>query len=72
MEPAVMARKKPKPQPVEPARRPMAVGIKGSEEWKTWLEEAARYCRMSVSGLIDVAVTQYVRAQGFPKPPPER
>lgn len=62
-----MARKK-----KEPVRRPMAVAIKGSEEWKTWLEEAASYCRMSVSSLIDVAVTQYAKSQGFDRRPPDR
>jgi hypothetical protein len=65
-----MARKK--TRKADPARRPMAVAIKGSEAWKTWIEEAASYCRMSVSALIDVAVTQYVMAQGFSKRPPER
>jgi hypothetical protein len=70
METAVMARKR--AARAEPKRRAMAVAIKGSAAWKDWIEEAASYCRMSVSALIDVAVTQYVMAQGFPKRPPER
>ena len=70
METATMARKKGKiPDPV---RRPVAVTIKGNEAWKAWLEEAASHCRMSVSALVDVAVTQYTRAQGFEDRPPER
>ena len=70
VETAVMAKKKAKP--AQPVRRPVAVTIKGNEEWKAWLEDAATHCRMSVSGLVDVAVTQYVKAQGFTKRPPER
>lgn len=65
METATLAKKKAE-------RRPVAVTIKGDEKWKAWLEEAAAHCRMSVSSLIDVSVTQYVKAQGFEKRPPER
>lgn len=65
MESATLARKK-------TVRRPVAVTIKGDEKWKAWLEEAAAHCRMSVSSLVDVAVTQYAKGQGFDKKPPER
>ena len=65
MEAATLAKKKAE-------RRPVAVTIKGDEKWKAWLEEAAAHCRMSVSSLVDVAVTQYAKAQGFEKRPPER
>jgi hypothetical protein len=70
MELATMARKKTKP--VDLNRRPVAVTIKGNEEWKTWLEEAAVHCRLSVSALVDLSVARYVKAEGFDKPPPER
>jgi hypothetical protein len=53
-------------------RRPVAVTIKGDEKWKAWIEEAASHCRMSVSTLFDIAVTEYVKAHGFEKKPPER
>ena len=69
---AVMAKKKPTPPAPEPIRRPVAVTIKGEPEWKAWLEEAAAYCRMSVSSLVDVAVTRYAQDQGFTKRPPAR
>ena len=57
---------------VTPERRMLAVTMKGSEEWKGWLEEAAKHCRISVSSLIDLSVTEYVKARGFKKEPPER
>lgn len=67
---ATMSRKKTKP--VDPNRRPVAVTIKGNEEWKAWLEEAAVHCRLSVSSLVDLAVARYAKAEGFDKQPPER
>ena len=73
METPVMAKKaKRAAKPIEPGRRPVAVTIKGNKQWKDWLEEAAAYCRMSVSALVDVAVTRYAKEQGFTKRPPER
>jgi hypothetical protein len=68
----VMSRKKPAPAPPPPIRRPVAVTIKGEPEWKAWLEEAAAHCRISVSSLVDVAVTRYAKEQGFARRPPER
>jgi hypothetical protein len=63
---------KPRKTQPDPNRKPVAVTIKGTEEWKAWLEEAAGHCRLSVSALIDHAVTRYVKAEGFSKKPPER
>jgi hypothetical protein len=48
------------------------VNIKGNEEWKAWLEEAAAHCRLSVSALVDLAVARYAKSQGFDRKPPER
>jgi len=67
---ATVGRKKMKP--ADPTRKPVAVTIKGSPDWREWIEEAAKHCRMSVSGLVDYAVTQFVKQQGFPRKPPER
>jgi hypothetical protein len=49
-----------------------SVNLRAREEWATWLEEAAEYCRTDVAKLIDVAVCKYVRDQGFDKLPPKR
>jgi hypothetical protein len=56
----------------DPNRKPVAVTIKGNEEWKAWLEEAAAHCRLSVSALVDLAVARYAKSQGFDRKPPER
>lgn len=52
--------------------RTHTVTLKGSEQWKQWLERSAKHCRVSISSLIDLAVTEYVKAMGFKEEPPER
>ncbi len=70
MESATLGRKKTKPP--DPNRKPVAVTIKGTQEWREWVEEAAAHCRLSVSALVDLAVARYAKAEGFAKKPPER
>jgi hypothetical protein len=70
MSTAIMApKRKAKPKST---RRQVAVNLKGNDDWKEWLQRASDHCRMSVSALVDVAVTRYVKAQGFDEPPPKR
>jgi hypothetical protein len=52
--------------------RPHAVVVKGTPEWKSWIEDAAVHCRTNVSALVDIAVTEYVKAHGYHVPPPPR
>jgi hypothetical protein len=65
-----MARKKSDP-PGMPPRIP-ALTLKGTPEWKAWVERASEHCRDTVSGLVDKAVAEYVKARGFEEPPPRR
>lgn len=67
---ATMGRKK--TDPPDSPRRQVAVTIKGNEEWKEWLEGAASHCRLTVSALVDLAVTRYVKEEGYETPPPPR
>lgn len=53
-------------------RPTIAVTLRGSPEWKAWIEAGARYCRTDVAKLIDAAVVDYLRARGFKQEPPER
>jgi uncharacterized protein (DUF1778 family) len=53
-------------------RRSVAVTLKGTEEWKDWLEQAADHCRVTVSAFIDFAAAEYAKAHGFKKEPPKR
>jgi hypothetical protein len=70
-----MARKKapPSAKAKPSADRPaIAVTLRGSPEWKAWIEEGARYCRTDVAKLIDAAVVDYLRGRSFKKEAPER
>lgn len=40
--------------------------------WSEWVFRGARHCRLSMSNLIEMAVTDYLRRRGFLEPPPER
>lgn len=60
------------PTPPDKEVRAMVLGIRGTIAWRKWLERAANHCRMNSSTLVDVAVSQYVKAQGFDEPPPPR
>lgn len=53
-------------------RQPTALTIRGSKEWRAWLERGAKFCRTDSSKLIDIAVAHHLKNQGFDEPPPER
>lgn len=52
--------------------KPTAVTIRGSLEWRDWLERGAEHCMLDVSKLVDIAVTQYLKDQGFEESRPKR
>jgi uncharacterized protein (DUF1778 family) len=53
-------------------RRSVAVTLKGSEEWKDWLEGAAEHCRTTVSAFLDLAAAEYAKVRGYKKEAPKR
>jgi hypothetical protein len=73
---ATMARPKAKPKgdptPLPSKRQPTAITVRGSKEWRDWLERGASHCLTDVAKLVDVAVSQYLKAQGFDEPRPKR
>jgi hypothetical protein len=74
MGPAVMARPKKKAMRSAPAagRKTIAVTIKGSPEWKDWIDGLARHCRLDVAKVIDLAVVQFAKGEGYNPEAPER
>jgi hypothetical protein len=52
--------------------RPTAMTIKGREEWRMWVERAAKYCRTDVAKLVDAALVEYLKQRGFDETPPLR
>jgi hypothetical protein len=47
----------------------MAAQVRGTREWKGWLEDLAETNRLSVSGLIDMVLARFARETGFREPP---
>lgn len=72
-----VAKKKPTPGPAPKGpeswnKKPLIVNLRGSEDFKAWLQEVASADRQSVSGLVERAVVHYARSIGFTKEAPER
>lgn len=69
-----MARKKTsKPAaPEQAGPRRTVLTIKGTDEWRSWLEELADHLRMPTSTIVDHALVRYAKEQGFAKPAPKR
>ena len=58
--------------PEEWKKKPLIVNLRGSEDFKVWIQDLATYDRQSVSGLVERALVHYGRAIGFKVEPPER
>lgn len=70
---SVMAKKKtPRTKTPEPGPRRAVLQMKGTEEWKEWLDDLARHLRMPTSAVVDNALVMYAKAQGFAREAPER
>lgn len=71
---ATMARPKAKPKGTEvpSTRQPTAITVRGSKEWRAWVEQGAKFCLTDTSKLIDIAVARYLKDQGFTKERPDR
>jgi hypothetical protein len=62
----------PVPEPIEPARKPMVLQVRGSEGFKAWFEELARFDGLTPTALFDRAVRRYAKEVGFLKEAPQR
>jgi uncharacterized protein (DUF1778 family) len=70
---ADMAKKASKKSPRDDwDRKPLALQVRGSVEWKAWLERAAEFSRMTVANFVDHAAAKAARDAGFDEPPPKR
>jgi hypothetical protein len=49
-----------------------ALTIRGSREWREWVNRGAGHCRTDVAKLVDAALVRYLREQGFTEEPPKR
>src|SRR3954468_7776888 len=55
-------------QPV--ATQPNAITIRGSAEWKGWLEAFAAKMRSKPTAIMDLALAKLAAQEGFTEPPP--
>lgn len=69
---ASSAAKKKKPESPAKIRLGVAVTLKGSPEWKAWLERFADHTRLDVAKLIDKALVHYAESEGFSEASPRR
>jgi hypothetical protein len=58
-----------------PARRPVpsqpnVITIRGSADWKRWLEAFAAKMRSKPTAVIDLALAKLAQQEGFSEPPP--
>lgn len=59
------AKAKPKAGPL-----PNVVSMRGRPEWREWLGGLAEKCRATPSGLIDRALAELAKREGYDEPPP--
>ncbi len=52
--------------------RKTALTLKGSPEWREWLEGFAKSTRMPISTLVDHALVKYAQEMGYAAKAPER
>jgi hypothetical protein len=72
MEAALMAGRTTKPKVSQAKASTIAVTLRGSPEWKTWLEALAKKDRSNVATVIDKALVKYAENLGFEEEAPER
>ncbi len=62
-------RRKPgRPRRIGPARETV-VALKGSAEWKAWLDGFASHCRLGLADTIEQALLSYAEVRDYPRPP---
>lgn len=68
-----MAKKKASvPVPTVAGPRRTVLTIKGTDQWKGWLERLGKHLRTPTSTIVDHALVRYAKEMGFEESPPER
>jgi hypothetical protein len=55
-----------------PDDRQIVISMKGSADFRDWLNELAEHQRISAVKVIELALVEYARNHGFPKAAPKR
>jgi hypothetical protein len=64
--------RKPKRKRRDAEPRPIALTIRGRQDWKEWVASLAAFERISVNELVDRALVRYAREAGYKTGAPER
>lgn len=64
-------RKRGRPRKSGPVRGTV-VALKGTADWKAWLDEFAAHCRLGLADTIEQALMLYAQSREFEPPPPKR
>jgi hypothetical protein len=69
-----VAKKQPKrvAPPPDPDPRQIVISIKGTAEFRDWLNELADHERVTSVAVIERALVEYAANHGFTKPAPKR
>jgi hypothetical protein len=59
----------PPPAPVKGAKNNI-LSIRGTPEWRAWLERFASKSRVTPTAMLDLAVAEKAERDGFEPPPP--
>lgn len=62
--------KRGRPKGDQPARMTV-LAVKGTADWKKWLDEFAAHCRLGLGDTIEQSLLLYAHDRGF-NPPPKR
>jgi hypothetical protein len=52
--------------------RPVILALRGSREWKEWIDRLARHCRLTTATVVDQALVRYAKEVGFEESAPPR
>lgn len=61
-------RKRGRPKGDGPARLTV-LAVKGTADWKIWLDEFAAHCRLGLGDTIEQSLLYYAQNRGFEAPP---
>jgi hypothetical protein len=51
--------------------RETVVALKGTREWKSWLDGFSGHCRLGLADTIEQSLVTYAQERGY-RPPPKR
>ena len=57
-----------RPKRLGPARETV-IALKGSAEWKAWLDQFAGHCRLGLADTVEQSLLWYAKERNFRGPP---